>query len=296
MSTTNPTDQAQPATRRGKDKGGALTREQRTRKLRRQAGYGTIQLAPGGVLITCRESDGFVNLAEIFAAEAEQRGGKPKQLSHWRALKTSPAYLEAEGLATGIPVASLITIGAGSTDTWAHHTVACEIARWLSPALGVAINQLWMDTLNRIRRRPRQLDVNGALIVQGRKEAHKDLAAVAVERGVPPEWLHQQKVFGLTGKLPKHWAEHFGTRSWQGRASLKHQNLQRLAAEAAASGCAALDPEGKTRRDYTAIAKRAGQALRAFAEEFGLPWQPDNEGPAFTAARVQRSLTSPSEA
>lgn len=106
----------------------------------------------------------------------------------------------------------------------------------------------------------------------------------------PPFMLHRQKVFGLTGHVPEIWAKEFGTTDWQGLTSLKHQGLQRMAAEAAASGCAALDPEGKTKRDYTAIAKRAGQAVRDFAEEFGLPWKPVAEGPAFTAGRVQKVL------
>lgn len=82
---------ARPSTRKAKAKGGALTRAQRTRSLRKRAGYGTIRLVPGGTPITCRESDGFVNLAEIFAAEADMRGGKPKELRRWLALKTSPA-------------------------------------------------------------------------------------------------------------------------------------------------------------------------------------------------------------
>lgn len=270
-----------------KRKGGGLTRRQRTTALRRRSGYGTIALVPGGLRITCRESDGFVNLAEIFAAEAEQRGGKPKRLNNWMRLKTSKPYLEAVASTARIRADGLVESGDGR-EPWAHPEVACEIAGWLSPPLRVAINQLWLDTVNGKRHRPRPLDAAAAAVVQGRKDANAWLAEEAHNRGCPPALANRQLTHALTGKAPEVWEERLGS-GWQGRTSLHYQAVQQFAAAAAANHINALPP-GSTKRHVFAACRTAASITCAM---FGVAKvEPTLDGPAFTAKRLQRVLTA----
>jgi hypothetical protein len=293
------------ASKTRKAKGGALTRRQRTTALRRRSGYSTIALVPNGLRITCRESDGYVNLAEIFAAEADARGGKPKELRRWLALKSTPGYLEAvakaEGLTAGNPAdshieqggldrqncrSSLIEQGTGSADTWAHPQVACEVAGWLSPPLRLAINRLWLDTVNASKRRPRPLDAAGAATVRQRKDSNALLSQVAHERGCPPHMVHRQLTHALTGSAPEVWKAKLGE-GWLDRTSVTFQAVQQFAAAVAANQISALPVESTKRHLLAACRTAAGVARSVFQVE---RVEPTLDGPAFSAKRLCRVL------
>ncbi|WP_286195533.1 KilA-N domain-containing protein [Synechococcus sp. CCAP 1479/9] len=246
-------------------KGGALTRAERTRKLRKRPGYGGIQLVPGGIVITCRASDGYVNLAEILAAEADARGGKPKRLNDWMRLKTTPGYLEAVGLAAGIPADSLLDRGDGQ-DPWAHHEVACEIAAWLSPELRLAINRLWLETVNGRRRRP----AADPALLAARRGSQRPLTDVLAAAGMDRAGIvrfQRQLAYEVTGKTPKAWREELGP-NWLDQQPPATQAALAISRRAAAAACAGvvLDPvEGGFHRHYNRALKAAVAPVKLIA-------------------------------
>ena len=288
MPQASSTAPAKTATRRKSNKRGGLTRRQRTTALRRRAGYGTIALVPGGIRITCRESDGFVNLAEIFAAEAEQRGGKPKRLNNWRRLQTSEPFLEAVASTARIRADELLDSGDGQ-EPWAHPQVACEIAGWLSPALRVAINQLWLDTVNGKARRPRPLNAAAAATVRARKDANLSLADEAHKRGCPPALAHRQLIYALTGSAPEVWAAKLGE-GWQDRTAFEFQAVLEAAASLAAFLVSCLPPDSTKRHVFASCRNGAAAALKGLAG--GVPVEPNNAGPAISPGRLQRALVA----
>jgi hypothetical protein len=230
------------APRKPKAKGGALTRAQRTRSLRKRPGYGGIQLVPGGIVITCRKVDGFVNLAEIFAAEADMRGGKPKELRRWLALQSTPGYLEAIAEAEGLDRQNLphnlIERGGGSSDPWAHHEVACEIAAWLSPELRLAINRLWMETVNG-KKRPKA----DPLLTNQRRATQRPFTDVLAAKGMDGAGIQRcqrQLVFEVTGKAPNVWRAELGP-NWMDLMPEEFQVTMAIARRFAAEQCEQLD-------------------------------------------------------
>ena len=231
-----------PTSKPRKSKGGALTRAQRTRSLRKRPGYGGVQLVPGGIVITCRKVDGFVNVSEILAAEADARGGKPKQLRHWLALKTPPPYLEAlaesERLGGKNLPASLVEQGSGSADHWAHHEVACEIAGWVHPPLRVLINRLWMETVNG-KKRPKA----NPILTSQRRATQRPFTDVLAAKGMDAKGIERcqrQLTFEVTGKAPKTWREELGP-DWMDRMPNQFQVAMAVARRYAAEQCERLD-------------------------------------------------------
>jgi hypothetical protein len=251
--------------RKPSSKGGGLTRAQQTRSLRKRAGFSTKRLVPKGVPITFDETAGLMNLAEILHAEAQQRGGRSKQLSDWTRLKTTPAFLEAVGLSTGIPVDSLIDRSHGK-EPWGHPLVAVEIARWLSPVLGVLINAWWLETVNgHVPVMPKLPPEHTVL----RRLANKALSEVCKELELPFNLVHRMKVHYLTGHPPDYWAKRFG-KDWLDRCSLDHQQLQHDAAVAASVALqqAALPPPGAEGRKTQGFYAMRGQIQKV--REYGL--------------------------
>jgi len=255
---------------KARPKGGALTRPERTRMLRRRPGYGGIQLVPGGIVITCRQTDGFVNLAEIFAAEADARGGKPKRLNDWMRLKTTAGYLEAVGLDAGIPASNLIEMGSGSTDPWAHHEVACEIAAWLSPQLRLAINRLWLETVNsNPKRRP---PADPALLTTRRKAQRPltDVLQAMGMDGVGIQRCQRQLVYELTGKTPSTWKKQLGP-NWMDQMPDGFQTGMALLRRMAALECSQLNLEEAEGffRHFNAAFRRAAAPVKSLMPVMG---------------------------
>lgn len=228
--------------RKGKAKAGGLTRAQQTRSLRKRAGFSTKRLMPRGLAITFDQTTGLMNLSELLHAEAQQRGGEAKRLPNWTRLAASKASLEAIESATHIPAADLLRIGQGRADSWGHPLVAVEVARWLSPALGVLINAWWLETVNgRVPVMP-TLPPGQTEI---RRLANKALSQVCQELELPYAMVHRMKVHYLTGHPPDYWAKRFGA-TWLDRCSEDHQRLQHDAAVAASVALqqATLPPPG----------------------------------------------------
>ena len=95
--------------------------------------------------ITCRASDGCVNLTELCKA------GR-KAFKHWSSNQRSKAFLEALSSAVGIPAAELVKLGEGrdttgaTSQTWGHPQVAIHIAQWISPEFSVKVSR-WVYEL-----------------------------------------------------------------------------------------------------------------------------------------------------
>lgn len=90
--------------------------------------------------ITCRASDGYVNLSE----ECEAGG---KLLGHWKSNRKTGAFLQALSASIGIPINELVVYEPGSNDeraTWGHPQVAIHIAQWISPEFDVKVSKwIW---------------------------------------------------------------------------------------------------------------------------------------------------------
>jgi prophage antirepressor-like protein len=99
-----------------------------------------LRLSAGAV--TCRSSDGYVNLTELCkAGECEYRD--------WKRSKKSGPFLEALSDALQIPSTVLIAFQAGHGKdqiTWGHPQIATEIAHWISPEFAVKISK-WIYEL-----------------------------------------------------------------------------------------------------------------------------------------------------
>ena len=90
--------------------------------------------------ISRRASDGYVNATAMCKANG-------KRWSDFRDSDRCYEYLEALEAKTGIPVFDLVQSKRGGADpgTWVHPDVATELARWISPAFSVFVNQWFRE-------------------------------------------------------------------------------------------------------------------------------------------------------
>jgi uncharacterized C2H2 Zn-finger protein len=139
--------------------------------------------------ITCRASDGFINLTELCKA------GR-KAFKNWHQNQRSQAFLEALSKVAGIPATEFIHLGTVSSATWGHPQVAINIAQWISPEFDVQVSkwiyelgvtgkvelgkeksqveleQEWKAKVELLEEQKRELeDTNGRLIVRASIEA-----------------------------------------------------------------------------------------------------------------------------
>lgn len=273
-----------PSKPRKPRKGGALTRAQRTRSLRKRAGFSVKRLMPRGLAITFDQTTGLMNLAEILHAEAQQRGGKARLLSDWMRLSTTPGYLEAVGLSMGIPIDSLINRSHGK-EPWGHPLVAVDVARWLSPSLRVAINRLWMETVNGKPRRPKR-SAEQKLLQAQRGQAHRSLTDVLQDKGIEGQEYQRvlrQVTFLLTGHAPEHWQKELEAKNWLSKATPEFQRGMVLVRQTLAGHYRRLDLASKTEgkvRWFNLEAKEVMPELLGLLEFWGLPRSPLPDGAA----------------
>lgn len=258
------------------------------------------------------ENDWFDLTAIVIASNAHT--GNRVRLAEWLRNADTQRFLLALSKETGIPVSlqaageveisplldddqkaqerdfsALIEQRGKGSHIWGHKTAALRLCAWLDADLEVKIYG-WVQAEAERSKRPRALSAGDAQIVADRRAANRTLSDVAHQRGVPPFMVHDAKVLGLTGKQPRAWAVELGSDRWQETAPIGHMSLQALASQAAANACANLDEQDSTKRHYIAVSKEAGSDVRSLAEKYKLPWQPTYDGPAFTAARVNRVL------
>ncbi len=69
-----------------------------------------------------------------------------KLFAHWMELKGTNEYLKAFELAIGIPIATLLHVGEGTTGTWAHPKIAIRFAQWCSVEFAIQVD-FWIDEL-----------------------------------------------------------------------------------------------------------------------------------------------------
>lgn len=86
-----------------------------------------------------RRADGYVNATAMCKANG-------KQWKHFRENDSTESYLWALSESAGIPTDRLVQSrpGAGG-GTWVHPDVATELARWISPAFSVFVNQWFRE-------------------------------------------------------------------------------------------------------------------------------------------------------
>lgn len=87
-----------------------------------------------------RRADGYVNATAMCKANG-------KRWSDFRESDRCNEYLEALETKTGISVFGLVQSKRGGLDagTWVHPDVATELARWISPAFSVFVNQWFRE-------------------------------------------------------------------------------------------------------------------------------------------------------
>lgn len=79
-----------------------------------------------------RRDDGFVNLTQMCQANG-------KRIDHWKALKTTDAYIQE--LQANYPESRVVHTEEGMNGgTWGHPSIAINLARWISPRFAV-----WCD-------------------------------------------------------------------------------------------------------------------------------------------------------
>jgi KilA-N domain len=84
-----------------------------------------------------RDSDGMVNLTQMAKANG-------KEVHDWARSSATKAYIAELERTTGIPGLDLLIVingGSNSNGTWAHHLLAIEFGRWISPAFAIWCDQ-----------------------------------------------------------------------------------------------------------------------------------------------------------
>lgn len=110
----------------------------------------------GTLPVTVRLSDGYVNITKIC-----QDNGR--SFADWKKLISSSSFLEALSNHVNVPVSDLIQITRGGDNddrgTYGHHQVAIEVAYWISPEAGAAVEaNLGMPRFQYNRKRVRVED------------------------------------------------------------------------------------------------------------------------------------------
>src|SRR5689334_12214916 len=88
----------------------------------------------GGRVVQQRRNDGYINATAMCEAVG-------KLFGHYRANKTTDAFLAALASDIGIPISELVQSVKGGDPvlqgTWVHPKVAIHLAQWLSPEFAV---------------------------------------------------------------------------------------------------------------------------------------------------------------